>query len=145
MTHEIAQVLENGTIVMEPNRSLLICEVFLQFNSQVYWSENSDILDKYRKEQFDFLESEINSLVAKRIKRLVLLTHIPPFMDTIEEEEGWANWKKEYREKLLTLFAKVQVPMLFLVRGFSTTLSCMQMSLSHDVDTPKVFAIWVSY
>ncbi len=145
LTHEIAQVLENGTIVMEPNRSLLICEVFLQFNSQVYWSENSDILDKYRKEQFDFLESEINSLVAKRIKRLVLLTHIPPFMDTIEEEEGWANWKKEYREKLLTLFAKVQVPMLFLVRGFSTTLSCMQMSLSHDVDTPKVFAIWVSY
>ena len=122
----------------------------MQFNSQVYWSENSEILDKYRKEQFDFLESEINSLVAKRIKRLVLLTHIPPFMDTIEEEEGWANWKKEYREELLTLFAKLQVPMLFLVRGFSTlftrkTLSCMQMTLSHDVDTPKVFAIWVSY
>lgn len=92
--------------------------VFLQFNSQVYWSENSEILDKYRKEQFDFLESEINSLVAKRIKRLVLLTHIPPFMDTIEEEEGWANWKKEYRKKLLDLFVKVQVPMLFVCGHF---------------------------
>ena len=33
--------------------------------------------------------------------RLVLLTHIPPFMDSFDEPEGWANWRQVYRKQIL--------------------------------------------
>ena len=57
--------------------------LYLQFNSQVYWSTNG-ILDQYREKQLEFLQNEM-SKIHDNIRRLVLLTHIPPFMESVDE------------------------------------------------------------
>ncbi|CAE7757939.1 CPPED1, partial [Symbiodinium pilosum] len=90
--------------------------LYLQFNSQVYWSTDS-FLDKHREEQLEFLKSEVGRIQSD-VKRLVLLTHIPPFMDSIDEKEGWANWKQVYRRQILDLLATPKVPMLWVCGHF---------------------------
>eukprot|EP00438_Fugacium_kawagutii_P004199 Skav215931 [mRNA] locus=scaffold226:333317:336012:+ [translate_table: standard] len=83
---------------------------------QVYWSHADDILEKYRAEQLEFLEKEINSIPSDA-KRLVLLTHIPPFMESFDEQDrpsGWANWRKDFRKEILDVLAKAKLPMLFI-------------------------------
>lgn len=55
-------------------------------SQEVYWSHADDILEKYRAEQLEFLEYEINS-IPPDTKRLVLLTHIPPFMESFDEQD----------------------------------------------------------
>ena len=92
--------------------------LYLQFNSQIYWS-NEASLDEYRSKQLDFLEGEMSRIQAlQSIKRLVLLTHIPPFMDSVDEQEGWANWKEAYRKQILDVLAGPNIPMLWVCGHF---------------------------
>ena len=71
----------------------------------------AEVLDDYRAKQLEFLQAEISNMQAN-IKRLVLLTHIPPFMSSVDEKEGWANWKQVYRKQILDLLSEPRVPML---------------------------------
>ena len=89
--------------------------LYLQFNSQIYWSTDAS-LEKYRQQQLSFLQQETENL--QNIKQLVLLTHIPPFMDSIDEQEGWANWKSIYRKQILDLLARSKLPMLWVCGHF---------------------------
>ena len=50
--------------------------------------------------------------------RLVLLTHIPPFMDSFDEPEGWANWRQVYRKQILDVLAASELPLLFICGHF---------------------------
>ena len=52
------------------------------------------------------------------ILRLVLLTHIPPFMDSFDEPEGWANWRQVYRKQILDVLAASELPLLFICGHF---------------------------
>lgn len=89
---------------------------FLQFNSQVYWSA-AETLEKYREEQLEFLKEEVKNIPATT-KLLVLLTHIPPFMDSFDEPEGWANWRQVYRKQILDVLAASELPLLFICGHF---------------------------
>jgi len=90
--------------------------LYLQLNSQVYWS-TAEVLDDYRAKQLEFLQAEVSNMQAS-IKRLVLLTHIPPFMSSVDEKEGWANWKQVYRKQILDLLSEPRVPMLWVCGHF---------------------------
>ncbi|CAE7212569.1 Cpped1 [Symbiodinium sp. KB8] len=90
--------------------------LYLQFNSQVYWS-TAEVLDDYRAKQLEFLQAEVSNMNSN-IKRLVLLTHIPPFMSSVDEKEGWANWKQVYRKQILDLLSEPRVPMLWVCGHF---------------------------
>lgn len=90
---------------------------FLQFNSQVYWSKADTTLEKYREEQLEFLKDEVKNIPGGT-KLLVLLTHIPPFMDSFDEPEGWANWRQVYRKQILDVLAASELPLLFICGHF---------------------------
>lgn len=90
---------------------------FLQFNSQVYWSNEDATLEKYREEQLEFLKDEVKNIPSDA-KLLVLLTHIPPFMDSFDEPEGWANWRQIYRKQILDVLAASELPLLFICGHF---------------------------
>ena len=83
----------------------------------MYWSHEDETLETYRAEQLKFLESEVQK-ISSDTKLLVLLTHIPPFMDSFDEPEGWANWRQVYRKQVLDLLATAKLPMLFICGHF---------------------------
>eukprot|EP00747_Dinoflagellata_sp_TGD_P180472 gnl/TRDRNA2_/TRDRNA2_32991_c0_seq1.p1 gnl/TRDRNA2_/TRDRNA2_32991_c0~~gnl/TRDRNA2_/TRDRNA2_32991_c0_seq1.p1 ORF type:complete len:187 (+),score=22.84 gnl/TRDRNA2_/TRDRNA2_32991_c0_seq1:742-1302(+) len=59
-----------------------------------------------KSEQRRFIEEALTR-VTRSTPRLIVLTHIPPFMSEIDEgpdgEPGWANWKKGDRHDILDL------------------------------------------
>ncbi|CAJ1359720.1 unnamed protein product [Effrenium voratum] len=82
--------------------------LYLQFNSQIYWSTEAS-METHRSQQLEFLHEEMSNIGD--VRQLVLLTHIPPFMDSVDEEEGWANWKEHYRKEVLDVLAAPKIPM----------------------------------
>ena len=89
--------------------------LYLQFNSQIYWSTEAS-METHRSQQLEFLQEEMSNIGD--VRQLVLLTHIPPFMDSVDEEEGWANWKEHYRKEVLDVLAAPKIPMLWICGHF---------------------------
>jgi Icc-related predicted phosphoesterase len=108
--------------------------LYLQFTSQFYWDHSlsapNNILDRtaQRKkiEQSKWLLHELNNMPTAT-KRVVLMTHIPPFMDQDKTEAaGWANWKQRDRNWFLNMLnekvAKKHVPVLWVCGHFHTNV-----------------------
>jgi Icc-related predicted phosphoesterase len=119
--------------------------LYVQFTSQFYWDHAlqgtpsnpvPNILDadmeKVKADQNIYLKEQLGDgqdllkLTQDGIKRLVLLTHIPPFMDTLDEKAGWANWKESDREWILQLLDRTAsaagVPVLWVCGHFHTNV-----------------------
>lgn len=93
--------------------------LFLQIDSQLYYSDK-ERLNGARKAQTDWLRSTINNLAGSSIKRIMVLTHIPPFMHDPFEPHGWANWNGVYREEVLKILEAAEVPVMWVCGHFHT-------------------------
>lgn len=91
--------------------------LYLQFNSQLYWFSDPS-LSAAKQQQNAWLDTQLKRVSAADTKLIVLMTHIPPFMNDAAEDEGWANWKKSDREEVLTMMANRKIPMLWLCGHF---------------------------
>jgi len=70
--------------------------LFLQIDSQLYWTNTTKLKDA-RTNQTNWLSRQVNQEMPENIERIVMLTHIPPFMHQFDEAHGWANWHEDYR------------------------------------------------
>lgn len=107
--------------------------LYVQFTSQFYWDHalmgTPSALDadteKVKAEQSAYLEEQFRNMQGG-VTRLVLLTHIPPFMDTADEKAGWANWKESDRDWILKLLESTAsskgVPVLWVCGHFHTNV-----------------------
>jgi len=71
-------------------------------NSQIYQHDTST---GARQKQNNDFAAALNNLNGDT-RLLMILTHIPPFMDTITEKAGWANWAQEARKPVMEIIAK---------------------------------------
>jgi len=77
--------------------------VFIVLNSQFYY-DDSDLLDSTKYKQTKWFESIINDIQKMSdVKNVVVLTHIPPFGGFPDENHGWANWRIEDRNKIMSI------------------------------------------
>jgi len=108
--------------------------LFLQIDSQLYYS-NKERLNGARENQTAWLRSTINNLAESSIKRIMVLTHIPPFMHDPFEHHGWANWNEVYREEVLNILEAAEVPVMWVCGHFHTLM---------ENDEPQVHKIRVT-
>eukprot|EP00928_Gymnodinium_smaydae_P041449 TRINITY_DN28052_c0_g1_i1.p1 TRINITY_DN28052_c0_g1~~TRINITY_DN28052_c0_g1_i1.p1 ORF type:complete len:423 (-),score=62.61 TRINITY_DN28052_c0_g1_i1:234-1502(-) len=94
----------------------------VRINSQLYWTKSdNEHVASLRAEQEEFLRREMNTLKnnADTKKFLIVMTHICPFLQDIDEttsaesDEGWGHWRKEYRSPILAILTEPKIPVVF--------------------------------
>lgn len=111
----------------------------IQINSQFYQNPDTsdqNVMDK-KDLQDQFVASMVQGLTAnenKDVKLVIILTHIPPFMSTVLEDEGWANWRTTERTKFFDLFEpmseRANFKLLFVCGHFHTNVVGDPMNIS---------------
>lgn len=71
--------------------------MYLQLNSQLYF--DAEYLEEAKHAQNTWLDVQL-SRVGQDTKLLVFLCHIPPFLNSADEHEGWSNWKIADRKEV---------------------------------------------
>jgi len=79
---------------------------FLVINTQVYKAlerdPHAEDLLRMRKAQDAWLEKELEKTDAEKPAHLVILSHIPPYIEAPDEEDGYFNLKSTSRDELVT-------------------------------------------
>lgn len=134
--HDLGDVPDGNTLTSYANewgglwnRFWVKNVLYLQFTSQFYWADVNSLdhtAQRKKLEQNKWLLNELNNMPTAT-KRVVLMTHIPPFMDQAQTEAaGWANWKQRDRNWFLNLLnekvAKKHVPVLWVCGHFHTNV-----------------------
>lgn len=79
--------------------------------------------DKQAGEQNKFIAEVMESAKSdSSINSIVVLTHIPPFMESMDEPAGWANWDTAYRSTVMESLAKAGKPITFVCGHFHATV-----------------------
>jgi 3',5'-cyclic AMP phosphodiesterase CpdA len=84
--------------------------LFVGFNSSLIKSTNST---KLEQEQFKWLKKTLYKNNNKEIKHIILFSHIPFFIHTIDEDETYSNINIQNRKKYLSLFESTKVKIIF--------------------------------
>eukprot|EP00441_Pelagodinium_beii_P021666 CAMPEP_0197658842 /NCGR_PEP_ID=MMETSP1338-20131121/45475_1 /TAXON_ID=43686 ORGANISM="Pelagodinium beii, Strain RCC1491" /NCGR_SAMPLE_ID=MMETSP1338 /ASSEMBLY_ACC=CAM_ASM_000754 /LENGTH=490 /DNA_ID=CAMNT_0043235507 /DNA_START=77 /DNA_END=1549 /DNA_ORIENTATION=- len=74
---------------------------FMVLNSQFYM--DGSLTQAQKEAQDDWLEKEFQSLKTSRPKHIVILSHVPPFVKAPSETQGWANWERDPRDRIVKL------------------------------------------
>jgi len=103
-------------------------------NSQIYQTAeqqgqqptvNPDDTAKMQNDQATFM-TEVLTGVTEKTKMVIIMTHIPPFMSTMEEQPGWANWDTDARTEVMNLivagFGKNRPKLLWVCGHFHTNV-----------------------
>jgi len=79
---------------------------FLVINTQVYKALEkepyAEDLLRMRKAQDEWLEKELKATEEENPAHLVILSHIPPYIEAPDEEDGYFNLKSTTRQELVT-------------------------------------------
>lgn len=98
--------------------------LYLQLNSQLYFNSDSLLNTSHKQLQSSWLDAQLEQ-VSSETKLLVLLTHIPPFIDDVDEPSGWSNWRKDDRKEVLdSIVSKLGkiVPVLWVCGHFHSNV-----------------------
>jgi len=94
--------------------------LFLQINSQIYWTkEKMNVADL----QTEWIKNSVSELDG--VDHIVVLTHIPPFMNKPNEEDenhGWANWQVAHRLAVMSILEKTGKSVIWLCGHFHTNV-----------------------
>jgi len=97
--------------------------LFLQMDSQLYYTTNHDV-QTARDLQTQWLESAVTDIDS--IKLIVVLTHIPPFMNEPREPHGWANWDNTADNRISLLdrlhYKNKPIPVMWVCGHFHTNV-----------------------
>lgn len=93
---------------------------YLQIDSQLYYTAKPELNDA-RFAQTSWLDDTVTSLDSS-IQRIVVLTHIPPFMEQPSEPHGWANWDTDLRAEVLSILKKANKPVMWVCGHFHTNV-----------------------
>ncbi|CAJ1447701.1 unnamed protein product [Effrenium voratum] len=74
---------------------------FMVLNSQFYM--DSSKTESQRKDQDAWIEAQFAALRRRQPKHVVMLSHVPPFIAEPSEPQGWANWEREPRDRIVKL------------------------------------------
>lgn len=73
---------------------------YLSINSQYYM--DSEHTENLRKKQDKWIARELaDAARSGKAVHVVVLSHVPPFVGSVDEAQGWANWELEPRRRIL--------------------------------------------
>lgn len=86
--------------------------LFLVLNSQLY--KNSSFVESERTGQDVWLDTVLEDAKGKKPRHIVVLMHIPPFLESLDEETNpYFNLVPDVRKKLLQKFSDAGVTKIF--------------------------------
>lgn len=103
----------------------LIDEQFLVFhlNSQLYAKTAvSEYSTTQARLQTEWLQERLTNLAEETVNVIVVLTHIPPFMNDKTEAVGWANWDLDHRNEVLGMLEQTGKKVVFVCGHFHASV-----------------------
>lgn len=80
--------------------------LYINLNSQLYM--DGKYTADLREEQDRWLERLVNDAAGKAT-HIVALSHVPPFIESFDEDEGWSNWPKKHRTRVFEILRSAGV------------------------------------
>ncbi|CAE8624413.1 unnamed protein product [Polarella glacialis] len=109
---------------------------FVVLDSQVYYDASQPGVREVQLEQTAWLRRTVAATQASNATSIVVLTHIPPFMTSMDEPHGWANWPLAARHEVLGILTKPNLrltPRLIICGHFHSNSSVSSDSPSSQV------------
>lgn len=77
---------------------------FVAVDSQLYFNASQPGVQVRADAQTAWLSETLDAAASDHaVAAVVLITHIPPFLNDASEETGWANWPRAVREQVLSM------------------------------------------
>jgi len=97
----------NTRLYQRVPHSFGLATLIVELNSQLYQNALGVGAGEEKQDQNDWLAATLRAhLDPEKTRLIVVLTHIPPFLNRIDEEHGWGNWCKPGRIEMLSVFAR---------------------------------------
>jgi len=77
--------------------------LYISLNSQYY--VDGDQVSALREDHDCWLE-QVVSTASSKAQHIVVLSHVPPFVETMHEAQGWSNWPVKHRSRVFDIFAE---------------------------------------
>lgn len=76
--------------------------LYISLNSQYYMDSEHTVA--MREEQDLWLEEVLAE--AGKAKQIIIMSHVPPFVSSLDEAQGWSNWEVEPRNRIFDAVQK---------------------------------------